>query len=108
MRLQDEIKTTTIEIRKNMRVDFENWAMLQFDCGMEFLEFWYSEKEALAIATKTNFWSLWLLEWGKDDLYLYKHHFALVSTYAKYVQTKKFHVCDLTLLRTINNYLEWH
>ncbi len=88
--------------RKKLGVSVEEWSNLLFVIGMDFLENWYGEQQALSIAKESNFWDIWNNEWIRDDDFLLR-----MPTIRDYEAHKKELVKEITLLRNVDTNLVW-
>jgi len=68
----EQITKYSAEVRECIGLSKEDMFWYQVDFGMKFLKLHFG-LDALEIATKTNFWDLFIFEWCKDDAWLMRN-----------------------------------
>ncbi|MFY7826903.1 MAG: hypothetical protein ACOVQ4_07250 [Flectobacillus sp.] len=73
-----EAKEKSILLRETIGISKEEMFWFQVEVGCRFLENWFGW-QAMDIATKTNFWDLFLMEWVYDDVEIDKRYALIVG-----------------------------
>lgn len=92
-------------IREELGLTKEEIFWMQVDMGSEFLRVYYPDC-SLYVATKTNFWDIWVFEWMKDDV-LILNEFELDSICKNGYRILKDGMNDDRVLEQLNALLEW-
>ena len=99
----EQITKCTAEIRQKVGLTKEQIFWYQIDVGMKFLELHFG-LDALEIASKTNFWDLFVFEWVKDDAWLLRN----IDLYdaEHYLNWKITMLDDRKVCEVMNEFLE--
>lgn len=93
------------KVREELGLTKEDIFWMQIDLGSEFLQVYFPEN-SLAVATKTNFWDIWVFEWMKDDEALMDCSFWNEIDGEDYYKFKR-DINDFKILEQLKTLLEW-
>lgn len=99
----DEAVSATVKIRDQIGMSYEEMFWFQVDTGCKFLELHFGWM-AMEIATQSNFWDLWVMEWVYDDAQIEKQFY--LTSESQYKRLKVSRIDDKQMCEMLYDNLE--
>lgn len=100
----DTLAKVSRRVREELGLTKEDIFWMQIELGSEFLRLYFPDN-SLLIATKTNFWDIWVFEWMKNDEKIMNGDWGEIDF--ELYQHLKYGMDDFNILEQLKTLLEW-